>query len=156
MFYFNNTLTLAPFTVTDRNVPPVLDVAVDGRHILNEELVSPTPAIRVQLRDEDKLRHISKANYFTLLLRRPGQATFENVNLASGIVQFRVDSLNGSVATLDYQPGAVTPLTDGMYTLKVQGRDPSSASAGASEFEVKFEVVNASTITTFSPTPTRW
>ena len=155
LFYFNNSLTLAPFTVVDHNVPPILDVAVDGRHILNGELVSPTPAIHIQLRDEDKLRHISKPSYFTVLLLRPGSTTYETVNLMASNIQFHVDSVSqpGSIATIDYQPGQAGPLKDGIYTLRVQGHDPSNASSGATDFEVKFEVVNASTITNVFPYP---
>lgn len=155
LYYFNNSLTLGTFTVVDHNVPPVLDVAVDGRHILNGELVSPSPSIRVQLRDEDRLRHIRSIDYFTLLLKGPGQAQFVPVDLRGGTVAFRIDSTSqaGSVAILDFQPGQAGALPDGMYTFKVQGRDPSSASAGPVEYEVKFEVVNASTITNVFPYP---
>jgi hypothetical protein len=150
--HFNNQLTLAPFTVIDTNLPPTLDVAIDGRHILNGELVSPTPAILIQLNDEDKLRHISSRSFFTLTLARPGLPAAV-VNLTGSDVNFLVDSLNGSIAKLEYFPGRNAPLADGMYTLRVQGRDPSSVNAGAQDFEVKFEVVNASTITNVFPYP---
>ena len=155
LYYFNNELLLPPFTVVDRNLPPVLDVAVDGRHILTGELVSPTPLIRVQLRDEDNLRRLADASAFTLLLKRPGQPRFELVDLAASNVRFALEPgvANGSIATLDYQPGLAAPLPDGVYTLRVQGRDASSATAAAAEFEVQFEVVNASTITNVFPYP---
>ncbi len=155
LYYFNNELLLPPFTVIDRNVPPVLDVAVDGRHILTGELVSPTPAIHVQLRDEDNLRRLTDATAFTLLLQRPGRPTFELVDLAASNVHFSLQPgvTSGSIATLDYQPGLAIPLSDGVYTLRVQGHDASNATAAAAEFEVKFEVVNASTITNVFPYP---
>ena len=153
LYHFNNELTLPPFTVVDHNVPPVLDVAVDGRHILNGELVSPRPLVHIQLRDEDKLRHITDVSYFSLLLLKPGATQYETVNLTASNVRFAVDNTAGSVATLDYQPGQDAPLKDGVYTLKVQGRDPSNASAGSTDYEVKFEVVNASTITNVFPYP---
>jgi hypothetical protein len=56
---FNNELNLGPFSIFDNNVPPTLDVAFDGRHILNGELVSPVPVINIQLKDEDKITHIT-------------------------------------------------------------------------------------------------
>ena len=154
-FHFNNEITLLPFTVVDGNVPPVLDVAFDGRHILNGELVSPTPEIRVQVQDEDRLRRIRDVNAFSLTLQRPGQPLGAIVVLTGNDVTFTVDStsVTGSKATLVYLPGKNAPLEDGMYTLRAQARDRSTAAAGSQDFEVKFEVVNASTITNVYPYP---
>ncbi|RZK91585.1 MAG: hypothetical protein EOO62_34255, partial [Hymenobacter sp.] len=42
LYYFNNELRTDAFTVRDTNVPPTLDVAIDGRHILDGEIVSPS------------------------------------------------------------------------------------------------------------------
>lgn len=156
LYFFNNTLTLAPYTVSDGNVPPVLDVAVDGRHLLNGDLVSPTPAIGIQLKDEDKLRHIKDASAFTVLLQKPGQTTATLINTKGNPeIQFTVDSTSqvGSVARLDYQPGKNTPLQNGIYTLQVQGRDRASNAAGTQTYQVKFEVVKESTITNVFPYP---
>ncbi|MBD2722428.1 putative type IX secretion system sortase PorU2 [Hymenobacter armeniacus] len=151
---FNNELNLAQFCVADPNLPPVLDVAVDGRHILNGELVSARPVITIQLKDEDKLRHITSASAFTVTLQGPGQAGAGTpVNLSGSNVRFTVDTSNGSLATLTYEPGQSAPLADGMYTLKVQGRDPSNSAAGTQEFQVKFEVVSTSQISNVYPYP---
>ncbi|GAB3868081.1 hypothetical protein GCM10028824_11990 [Hymenobacter segetis] len=151
--YANNELSLPPFTVVDRNVPPTLDVAFDGRHILNGELVSAMPVINIQLNDEDKFRHITDASFFTVLLQRPGQTVPTVMDVNSNSFHFSVDQTNGSVAKLTYEPGKTGPLPDGMYTLEVQGRDPSNSSAGAQNFQVKFEVVNASQISNVYPYP---
>ena len=150
---FNNELNLSPFSVMDNNVPPILDVAFDGRHILNGELVSPRPFINIQLNDEDKLRHITDASVFTVTLLQPGRASPTLVNLTGTDVSFSVDVTKGSVAKLVYEPGKNAPLADGVYTLRVQGRDPSNANAGSQDFQVKFEVVNASKITNVYPYP---
>lgn len=154
--YTNNELTLDPFTVVDTNVPPTLDVAFDGRHILNGELVSPRPLISIQLRDESKLRHISNRTVFTVSLLKGQTGVPTLVDLNGPAVNFSVDSttdVNGSVAKLEYRPGLSAPLADGEYTLRVQGRDPSNANAGSQDFQVKFEVVNESQITNLYPYP---
>ena len=150
---FNNELTLAPFAVIDRNLAPTLDVAIDGRHILNGELVSSQPVIRIQLTDEDRLRTIADRSVFNVTLVRPTASAPMPVDLAGPDVKFDLDVTKGSVATLTYEPGKAGPLPDGVYTLRVQGRDPSNASAGTQEFQVKFEVVNASTISNVYPYP---
>ncbi|MBO2031699.1 hypothetical protein J4D99_09905 [Siccationidurans ginsengisoli] len=152
LYYFNNELRTATFTVRDNNVPPTLDVAVDGRHILDGELVAPRPVITIQLKDEDRLRLITDASYFTVFLTRPnGQV--EPVNVNGPQVHFSVDNTLGSLAKLEYQPGLGTPLPDGVYTLSVQGRDAAGAIAGTVNYQVKFTVVNASQISNVYPYP---
>jgi flagellar hook assembly protein FlgD len=156
LYFFNNTLTLAPYTVGDRNVPPTLDVAVDGRHLLDGDIVSPRPAISIQLKDEDRLRHIKDASAFTVLLQKPGQATATLINTTGNSeIQFTTDSTSqtGSVARLDFQPGKNNELDNGVYTLQVQGRDRASNAAGTQTYQVRFEVVKESTITNVYPYP---
>jgi hypothetical protein len=156
LYFFNNTLTLAPYTIGDGNVPPTLDVAVDGRHLLNGDIVSPMPVVSIQLKDEDKLRHIKDASAFTVLLQKPGQTTPMLINtLGNSEIQFTIDSTSqaGSVARLDFQPGKTTPLENGIYTLQVQGRDRSGNAAGTQTYQIRFEVVKESTITNVFPYP---
>ncbi|MDQ2770755.1 MAG: C25 family cysteine peptidase, partial [Bacteroidota bacterium] len=151
--YTNNQLILPEFNVINNNVPPTLDVAIDGRYILNGELVSSQPVIVVQLSDEDPLRHITKRDAFTLTLQRPGQANPVLVPLNGADILFAVDSTKGSQARLTFEPAKNGPLPDGVYTLRAQGRDPNAAAAAAQEVTLKFEVVNAATITNVYPYP---
>ena len=153
LYYFNNELALNAFTIPNNSVPPTLDVAVDGRHILDGELVSPTPAISIQLKDGDRVRHITRASNFTVFLQGPGQATATAIDVNGPLVHFSVDSTAGSVARLEFTPGKNTKLADGVYTLRVQGRNQANAAAATQDFQVKFEVVNASTITNVYPYP---
>jgi len=155
-YYFNNELRLPTITVADNNVPPTLDVAVDGRHILNGELVSPTPTVLVQLKDEDRLRFVNKPDYFTIYLQKVGDATATVVNVRDpNLIRFTYDSTSqkGSVAKLEYTPGKLNALTDGVYTLRIQGHDPSNAYSGTQDYQVKFEVVSHSSITNVYPYP---
>jgi hypothetical protein len=152
LYYFNNELKTATFTVRDNNVPPTLDVAIDGRHILDGELVSPRPLVTVQLKDEDRLRLITDASFFTIFLQRP-DGTTTPVNMNGSDVHFSVDNSSGSLARLEYQPGQSQPLPNGTYTLSVQGRDASSAVAGTVSYQVKFTVVNESKISNVYPYP---
>ncbi len=151
--HVNNELNLLPFKVADASVPPVLDVAFDGRHILNGEIVSPRPLISLQLTDTDHLRPIADASAFTVYLQA-ANAPATSVNVLGPDVTFRVETTPaGSTAYLEYHPGRANPLPDGTYTLRVQGRNTANAAAAAQEFEVKFTVVNASQITNVYPYP---
>ncbi len=150
--YFNNTLDIAPFEVVNNDTPPLLDVAFDGRHLLNGEIVSARPVISIQLRDLDKLRPITSRSNFLLVLTRPGQAG-QAVNLnAADITAFVADSAQGT-ARLEFQPGKTQPLTDGVYTLEVQGKDGSGNQAGTEPYRITFEVISSSSITNVFPYP---
>ena len=155
LYRFNNQLSLPAFSVTDRNVPPVLDVAFDGRRILSGELVSARPLISIQLRDESQLRHLKDSRYFTVLMQRADQPTAEVINLRGANVSFEADSTSrpGTTATLKFEPGKLAALPDGRYTLRVQGRDPANAAAGTQDYQVSFEVVGKSSITNVFPYP---
>lgn len=152
LYYFNNELRTDVFTVRNTNVPPTLDVAVDGRHILDGELVAPSPVITIQLKDEDRLRLIKDASYFTVFLQKNNQAPVP-VDVNGAQMRFTVDNTAGSLARLEYQPGLNGALQDGTYTLRVQGRDASNSSAGTQDYQVKFVVVNASQISNVYPYP---
>ena len=152
--YANNQLMLERFTVVNTNLPPTLDVAFDGRHILNGELVSPMPVINIELRDEGSQNaRLTDRSLFTVSLLRPGQGTSTAINLAGAEITFVPDATNKGVAKLIYEPGKNGPLPDGVYELYVQGRDPSNTYAGAQEFRVRFEVVNSSQISNVYPYP---
>ncbi|WP_460583434.1 putative type IX secretion system sortase PorU2 [Hymenobacter arcticus] len=152
LYFFNNELRTDAFTVRDNNVPPTLDVAVDGRHILDGEIVSPSPVIAIQLKDEDRLRLIKDASFFTVFLQKNNEAPVP-VDVNGTLVRFTVDNTAGSLARLEYQPGLNKLLDDGIYTLRVQGRDASNSSAGTQDYQVKFEVIQASKISNVYPYP---
>ena len=152
LYYYNNELVLPPFTVTNNSAPPVLDVAFDGQHILNGDIVSPTPVVTVQLQNNNLLRPIKDPNSFSLFLLRPGATTPEQINVNSSAVVFSADSAKGT-ARIEYRPGKTAQLSDGVYTLIAQGRDAAGTVAGTQEYRVQFEVITASTITHLYPYP---
>ncbi|GAB3290167.1 putative type IX secretion system sortase PorU2 [Hymenobacter tenuis] len=152
LYYFNNELALPPFELNSRDTPPTLDVAFDGRHLLNGDIVSPTPIITLQLRDVDKLRPMRDASSFIVAITRPLSTTSEPVDLNAAGITFVADSAQGT-ARLEYQPGKSTPLPDGVYTLEVQGRDGSGNLAGSEPYRITFEVISNSTITNVFPYP---
>ncbi|WP_082017082.1 interleukin-like EMT inducer domain-containing protein [Hymenobacter sp. DG25B] len=148
LYYFNNQLDLN-FNAADKNLPPTLDVAFDGQHILNGDIVSPSPIITAVLHDEDKVRAIKDPSNFQLLLTRPGGTVAERIDMNSPAVTFRTDAAKGT-AQVEYRP---EKLADGVYKLQVQGTDVNGTQAAVERYEVSFEVINASTITNVYPYP---
>ena len=148
-FYFNNFAQKA-FNVSSDITNPILDVTFDGVHILNEDLVSPEPNIVISLDDENEFllldEDIDTAN-FQISLLRPNSNTYENINFVdNGIenLKWYPASTTENKFTIEYNPNLTV---DGVYKLKVQGKDKSSNFSGDLSYEIAFEVVNQSTIT---------
>ena len=79
-YYFNNFLEV-PFTLPNADLHPTLDVAFDGRRIMDGDIVSPNPKISISLKDEDKYDFIKDPNKLEVFLKRPGSFNYERINL---------------------------------------------------------------------------
>ncbi len=150
-YQVNNTVNLARVAeVIQDETNPVLDVTFDGSYILNGDIVSPNPRIIVKFKDDNPYLFKKDTAGMEILLKSPCEGCdFERVALGSGKVAYQLASETEDFQ-VDYNPG---PLTDGLYQLKVQGRDESGNLSGTEPYTVSFEVVNESTITRFYPYP---
>ncbi|MGB3616637.1 MAG: C25 family cysteine peptidase, partial [Catalinimonas sp.] len=146
-YYENNALEVSFGVVPDRT-PPVLDVAFDGRRILDGEIVSPTPVITVRLKDENTFLIREDPEGIRLFLRAPDAPEFQAIETTDPRLTWTPAGESNDFR-LTYRPDA---LPDGIYTLRVQGNDVSGNPAGRA-YEISFEVINASTITHFYPYP---
>ncbi len=146
-FYENNTISI-PFLVNNDNINPVLEVAFDGRRILDGEIVSPEPLIGITVRDENQFLDTSDPSKITFSLKKPCEGCgFEEIDLAQNNLSW---SFENGVLKVDYQPER---LQDGIHTIRVQGRDAADNRAGTEPYTINFEVVNESSITHFYPYP---
>ena len=148
-FYFNN-FAERPFTVNEDKTNPILDVTFDGIHILDKDIVSPEPHIVITLDDENKfllLNEDADTANVQVSLRRPNSATFEplyyNIN-GEEQLKWIPASDEKNIFKIEYTPNYKE---DGIYTLKVQGKDKSGNFSGDLSYQISFEVINESTIT---------
>ncbi len=147
--YTNNSIEI-PFKVKGDNINPLLDVTFDGVRIIDGDITSPTPAISVVLRDDN--RFLPKQDTTGLLITLSKQGSTEpptRVNFADGKARFTPATANTPLR-IDYQPDA---LSDGIYTLRVQGEDASGNKSGLADYTINFKVLNESTVTNFYPYP---
>jgi hypothetical protein len=149
-FLIQNNLFEQKFEVWEDKSNPMLDVTFDGFRIMNGDFVSPTPVIRITSKDDNKFLLQQDTNTFSLFLKRPTQAIFEQIPLNSSYVNFVKANAEQNTAMLEFTP---EKLTDGLYTLRVQSRDATGNVAGNNAYEIDFNVVNESTITAFFPYP---
>lgn len=145
---YENNILQASFTVVPDNVNPVLDVAFDGIKIMDGDIISPTPLIAVQLRDENKFLIREDTVGINLYLSKCDSCERVRLNYDGQNVQYFASQDNNF--RLEYRPER---LEDGKYTLIVEAEDVSGNRAGAEDYKVNFEVINKSSLTHFYPYP---
>lgn len=144
-YYFNNQLQVSLVVMSD-NSNPLLDVTFDGRHIMDGELVSARPEIKMQLKDENTFLALNDTSLMEVFLYYP-TGLQEKIAMGDPRVEFiPADSNNlqdGNKATLIFRPDFKS---DGEYRLVVRARDRSGNSAGKLDYQVSFEVITTSMI----------
>jgi len=149
-FHFNNYATFILYVNEDR-INPLMDVTFDGEHILDGDIISPRPEIIVKLKDENTGLALSDTSSMEMYIYHPDDpeiAVF--VDPSADNVTFvpaeESELAERNEAYLYYYPNFEM---DGIYRLKVQGKDARNNAAGDYDYQVSFEVINESSISHF-------
>lgn len=149
-FYINNTLDLHQFALIGRDMTdPVIDVTIDGRYILDGEIVSPSPFIKIIFKDDNPYLHKQDTTGIHLSLKTPGSGNFSSIAFSDPNLTWSPASEENDFS-IEYRSPR---LEDGIYTLSVQAKDESGNEVGEKPYEISFEVINESRITHFYPFP---
>lgn len=148
-YSFNNFIQ-QNFTVTKDNKEPIVDVAFDGKHIMNGEIVAPQPNILVNLTDENSFILLNDTTVMNIHLKSSNE-NYKRVAYSSGLLNFSpANSANNNKTSVSYKP---SKLDDGVYTLMIEAKDASGNINTTNNYTVEFEVINESAITHFYPYP---
>jgi hypothetical protein len=146
-YHPNNLGYLNLFMEADK-LNPLLDVTFDGIHILDKDIVSAKPMIKVLLRDENKFSALNDTALMKVQLVYPDQTTQVDVPMDGTICKFfPAQIVNGhkNEARVEYKPNLPE---DGVYKLIVSGKDKAGNIAGnALKYEINFTVENKPSIT---------
>ncbi len=150
-FYENNNLSYpALIQVSADQTNPLIDVLIDGRYILDGEIVSPEPFISIRLKDENQFLLKTDTLDFDIFIKAPCEAcVFKRINFSSSEVVWFASSVQQDFR-VEYHPRG---LEDGIYTLRIEAKDASGNPAGSEPYQIRFEVVNESSISNFYPYP---
>lgn len=144
-FYFNNIIS-KPFHVKPDSVAPMLDVTFDGIHILDNDIVSPEPLIKIRLRDQSNWMVLSDTAVMQVQVRYPN-GQLRRFYFSGDTLKFYPPS--GAAPVADNEAMAdFMPLfnQDGIYELIVQAKDLSGNQSGRLSYRTNFQVINASQI----------
>ncbi|WP_340153200.1 C25 family cysteine peptidase [uncultured Marivirga sp.] len=138
------------FNVKKDSLPPLVEVTFDGITILDGDIVSPRPFIQIKLKDENTLINKTDTTGVEIQLRSDCEECIdERLNFSNPNIEW-LPASEENPFTVNFQPDG---LEDGNYQLSVNATDASENLAGEEPYKVRFEVVNASTITNFYPYP---
>lgn len=150
-YYFNNTIAIDEYLDVMRDkTNPVVDVLVDGRYIMDGDIVSPTPLILIRLKDDNKYLFKSDTAGVSILMKKEcDECQFKRISFTSPQVKWTPGNANQDFQ-VEFQPDQ---LENGRYILQIQASDASGNQSGIQPYKVRFEVINEATITHFYPFP---
>lgn len=152
-YYDNNVLQLSGhLDVQVELFKPVLDVSIDGRHIINGDFVSSNPLILATIWDENKNILKTDTAGVRIFLTYPCEDdTCEPtpILLTDPAVTWK-PATDTSAFKIQFTPAN---LTDGAYMLRVEAADAHGNRSGADPYEISFIVRHESSFTVSDPFP---
>ncbi len=149
-YYFNN-LARITFEASEDKINPILDVTFDGIHILDGDIISGKPMIVISLDDENEFLIMNEdadtSNFVVRLTDPLGNVTrIPFVDGQTGLEIMRWFPATGPDNYFKIEYDAEFTV-DGVYTLHIEATDISGNKSGDVDYNISFEVINASTIT---------
>ena len=135
--HLNNTYHHSFYVKLDKTLP-VLDITVDGRHIINGDNVSASPEIYISLFDENRFFSIADTSLFTISLKNKTTGLSINCYFADSSLILLPDSGNTKIVRVLLEPNLVD---EGTYELRVQARDVTGNATASKEYVVEFEYI---------------
>jgi hypothetical protein len=154
-YYFNN-IYYVTFNVRRDKINPILDVTFNGKHIIDGDIVSPDPLIRVMVNDENPYQIIDDstsivvslfpADLSSLITEGVRTLPYPGDNVNYRITNYTFTPAKGpeNKAYVEFSPGK---MNDGTYILEANAQDKSGNFAGNVVYRIRFKVVNESTVT---------
>ncbi|MBM3185277.1 MAG: hypothetical protein FJZ67_03180 [Bacteroidetes bacterium] len=145
-----NNIIQFPFTVLEEDINPLLDVTFNGKHILNNDIVSPTSEILISLKDENPyliMDSDADTSLFGIYLTDPdgNQKRIPFTDASGNTVMEWIPATSQNKRFKINYPTYFEK--SGTYSLLVQGMDKSGNQSGDLEYKINFEVIHESMIT---------
>ncbi|MFD1631994.1 C25 family cysteine peptidase [Pseudopedobacter beijingensis] len=148
-YSFNNGITYNTNILADNSAPNI-DILVDGRRIINGEIVSPAPIFTISSSDNNKHLLQSDTSLVEVYIKHSSNNTYQRYYYSQGLLKIQqTGTAENNNLIIQFTP---EKLIDGNYTLKVISKD-YLGNKSSNDFLLDFEVINESTLTNFYPYP---
>jgi Peptidase family C25 len=152
VYYDNNILSLADYLQVQGDVfNPVLEVTIDGRYIVNGDYVSPNPAIRIRLWDENPIVLKTDTTGIRIFLYPCASAACDAIPIyftREDVAWFPATATNDF--RVEFNP---RNLAEGTYTLRVEAADTRGNPSGTEPYEITFVVLMDNSVVIQRPYP---
>ena len=128
-FTFNNIMNRTFYVVRD-STPPVFNITFDGKEILDGDIVSSKPDIKITLKDNSPLP--IDTSLFTVI--------FDNIPLDFNRSDVKFDTTGYPNSEADLNWKTSTPFSDGRHTLEVLAKDASGNFFDTTSYRINFFV----------------
>jgi hypothetical protein len=143
-YHFNNVLS-RNFYIRPDSIQPTLDVTFDGIHILDQDIISAKPIIRMLLNDNSRWMLLNDTALISVQVRYPN-GQLKRFYFRGDTLQFIPATsvpIANNQAEINFAPYFST---DGEYELIVTAKDRSENSAGNLFYKVAFKIINKPSI----------
>ena len=132
---------------------PLVDVTFDGQRIINGDIVSSKPLIKISIRDENKLFPLDDPSLFNLyLVNSFGNDTL--IPALSADLKFTpadpTQLSKKNEAIIEYTPNFLTYPPgyneDGQYSIRITAKDKAGNQSGKYDYEKSFRIINKKSI----------
>lgn len=151
-YHFNNLYESGIQIAVDQ-AGPIVDVTVDGKHLMTGDIVSPEPEIVIQINDDNPYLPVTVSDS-TFRIWFGTERTYTNNPLLTIAGNDGIEAspvrMPDNKTRLTYKPGS---LPDGEYTLAVQGYDVNGNVAGTKPYVIQMNVVNEKAMSEVLPYP---
>lgn len=159
-----NNFGLLEFFVKKDIKNPLIDVIIDGNHIVNGDIVSSKPLINITVKDENKFLMMDDTSLFQVYLKYPNEPKARLIDFKNSILKFYpATQSTGNKARIELTPEFTE---DGSYQLLVKAKDASGNKTTDYElkdddvgnpdfynYKIAFEVVTKKAISNILPYP---
>jgi hypothetical protein len=150
--YHPNNLGYLPLKIVADKYNPLLDVTFDGVHILDRDIVSSKPFIKILLKDENKYSALDDTSLISVYIHYPhdGPSVRRRVPFDGSVCKFIPGTVGNNArneAMIEYRP---TLTEDSTYELYVSARDKAGNDAGGiskTDYQISFTIFNKPGIT---------
>jgi hypothetical protein len=152
-YFDNNVIQLSRYLDVRRDVfRPVLDVTVDGRHLVEGDFVSPNPVIQTRIWDDNAFilkKDTAGVRIFMTYPCGAAPCAPHQIPLSDEQIIWRA-ATDTSAFTVVFTP---SQLADGDYQLRVEGADAVGNASGLEPYIISFKVKNESAVSISEPYP---